>query len=52
MEEINMKNNWKPTKHQIYILDWVANILLHSDGIVEKEVSKTLNEICDGIKKL
>lgn len=44
--------NWKPSKEQMYILNWVANILLNHDGIVEKEVAKKLQSLCNDLNKL
>jgi len=40
---------WTPSKKQMYILNWVANILLSHDGLVEKEASKELNSLYGGL---
>ena len=44
--------SWKPSEEQMYILNWVANILLNHDGIVEKEVAKKLQSLCNDLNKL
>ena len=43
---------WKPSEEQMYILNWVANILLNHDGIVEEEVSKKFQSLYNDLKKL
>lgn len=40
---------WTPSKKQMYILNWVANILLSHDGLVEKEASKELRSLYGGL---
>ena len=44
--------NWKPSKEQMYILNWVANILLNHDGIMEAEAAKKLNSLYTDLQKL
>jgi len=44
--------HWKPTDEQMYILNWVANILLHHDGIVEEAASKKLQSLYNDLKNL
>lgn len=48
----SLRPSWKPSEEQMYILNWVANILLNHDGIVEEEVSKKLQSLYNDLKKL
>ena len=43
---------WKPKREQMYILNWVANILLNSNSIADQAASKTLNSLYDELKLL
>jgi len=51
IDSLKPQSHWKPRDEQIYYLSWIANIKL-GDGIVEQEVSKHLNELCEDLKKL
>lgn len=51
LQKLN-KLYWKPSEEQMDILNWVANILLNHDGIVEKEVAKKLQSLYNDLKKL
>ncbi len=46
------KTSWRPTSKQLYILNWVANTLMSSDGIVEKDASKELNDLYNELKTI
>lgn len=48
----SLRPSWRPSNEQMYILNWVANILLNHDGIVEEEVSKKLQSLYNDLKKL
>lgn len=48
----SLRPSWKPSEEQMYILNWVANILLNHDGIVEEEASKKLQSLYNDLKKL
>lgn len=50
-DRVQPRSSWKPTKKQLYILNWVANIKL-GDGVVDQDVSKHLNELYEDLKKL
>ena len=52
LESIRKRNSWKPSDEQMYILNWVANILLNHDGIVEEEASKRLQSLYNDLQKL
>ena len=46
------RKDWKPSEEQMYILNWVANILLNHDGIVEEEAAKKLQSLYLDLKSL
>lgn len=52
LKSLRPQNRWKPSERQIYLLNWVANILLKDDGIVEKETAKELQQLLEQLKKL
>lgn len=52
LQDLKPQSHWKPSEEQMYILNWVANILLNHDGIVEKEVAKKLQSLCNDLEKL
>lgn len=51
-KSLRPQTTWKPSSEQMYILNWVANILLNHDGIVEEEASKKLQSLYNDLKKL
>ena len=46
------EEHWKPTEEQMYILNWVANVLLSENGVVEQAAAEKLRELYNGLKKL
>jgi hypothetical protein len=52
IEDIEPKPSWKPTKEQMYVLNWVANIMLNQDSIVERDVSNKLQSLYEQLKQL
>jgi hypothetical protein len=52
LKSLKHQSQWKPSERQIYLLNWVANILLKDDGIVEKETAKELRQLLEQLKKL
>lgn len=48
----SFRPSWKPSKEQMYILNWVANILLSHDNIVEQEAAKKLQSLYNDLKEL
>ena len=52
LKSLRPQNKWKPSEKQLYILNWVANILLSGKGIVEIDASKTLDSLYNDLKKL
>lgn len=46
------KNVYKPSNTQMYILNWVANILLNREGTVDIEAAKILQTLYDELKNL
>lgn len=52
LKSLRPHNMWKPSDEQMYILNWVANILLNHDGVVEEEASKKLQSLYNDLKKL
>ena len=51
LKSIKDRYTWKPSKEQMHILSWIANVKL-GDSVVEQEVSKHLNELYKDLKKL
>lgn len=50
-KSLRPQNHWKPSNENMYYLNWIANIKL-GDSVVEREVSKHLNELYNDLTKL
>ena len=51
LKSLRPQKHWKPSNENMYYLNWIANIAL-GDSVVEREVSKHLNELYNDLKKL
>lgn len=51
LKSLRPQKHWKPSNENMYYLNWIANIEL-GDSVVEREVSKHLNELYNDLKKL
>jgi hypothetical protein len=51
LKSLRPQKHWKPSNENMYYLNWIANIAL-GDSLVEREVSKHLNELYNDLKKL
>ena len=49
---IKERYSWKPSKKQMYILNWVANILLNQNSLVDQSAAKELNSLYQDLQKL
>lgn len=52
LKSLKPQNNWKPTEEQMFILNWVANILLNQNSIVEEDAAKKLQSLYTDLKQL
>lgn len=46
------EEHWKPNQEQMYILNWVANVLLDENGVVERAAAEKLRVLYNDLKKL
>lgn len=49
---LKLQPHWKPSEEQMYILNWVANIFLNQNSLVEQNVSNKLQTLYNDLKKL